>query len=476
MILRKHLCVAFVAIFMGIAAQGIASAQSKEPGDCASSARLPQGATRVYIALRNGVDGSGKSMADARDGSNPVAFDTILRCYSEGCSNPAPPQRPVAKTENLTVCLGPGTFATLGNYDFMIGIPHTNPAGFTVGKGWKIHGAGKDKTIIKLSDYLAIRSQKNPQNLPENTGTNLVFGTNSDQASGVEISDLTIDGSYPELKSRSRAQGLSALGLEAIHLRSDLGGNWIHDVNAINLSTEIGAINMRWEAFPVWIVSVNNTSPEQNHGNLIENVTMSQPYGTVCTAIAIANATAEVRNNMVQGYQIGYGGWILGGTVFHDNTAINTEYGFNIDSLANRGVRIENNRIIHPRKYGFVVGGDGTYENFKFLNNTVEIDNSGVTAFVFRGNVTGAIVSGNKILADNSSGARATAIRNVATNKPNSGNIYQSNEIASRMAIIFNAPSQKSQNCFFGNRDERGSPLKDLPDNHNGPCIAADSH
>ena len=478
MILRKHLCVAFVAAFMGIAAQGVANAQSKESEDCISpAARLPQAATRIYIAFRNGKDGSGISVADARDGSTVTAFDTILRCYSEGCSDPNS-GKPVAKTDNLIVCLGPGTFSTLGNYDFIINVPHTNPAGFTIGKGWKVHGAGKDKTTLKLSAYLPITNAQNPQNMPLDTGVNLVLGTNSDAASGIEVSDLTIDGNYPELKSRSRLHGLRALGLDAIHLRSDLGGNWIHDVNAINLAAEVGAINIRWEAFPVWIVSMDRSKPAQNRGNIIENVTMRRHFGDVCTAIAIANATADVRNNLVDGYQIGYGGWDLGETVFHDNTAINTEYGFNIDSLMNHGVRIERNKIIHPRKYGFVVGGGGTYANFKFLNNILQVDGSGVIGFVFQGNVTGAIIAGNKILADNPSAAHATAIRNLSGKGagPNSNNIFQSNQIAGGMAIVFNAPSQKSQNCFFGNRDERGNALKDLPDSHNGPCVAGDSY
>src|SRR5947209_17473572 len=56
--------------------------------DCFAQAKfLPPGTTRVYIALRNGRDGSGSSMADARDGSTVSAFDTILRCYSEGCTD-----------------------------------------------------------------------------------------------------------------------------------------------------------------------------------------------------------------------------------------------------------------------------------------------------------------------------------------------------------------------------------------------------
>jgi hypothetical protein len=414
-------------------------------------------------------------MADARDGSTVTRFDTILRCYSEGCSDPKNPRNSVAKTENLTVCLGPGTFSTLGAYDYLINIPHTKPAGFTIGKGWKIHGVGKDKTVMKLSDYLPIRDAKNPQNMPVNSGIGLVFGTNSDGASGIEISDLTIDGNYPELKSRARQNGVTALTLEVIHLRSDMGGHRIHDVNVVNAAAEIGAISPRWEAFPIWILSADRSKPGQDRDNIIENVSVKQSVCLVCTFICVANATAEVRNNVVESVQIAYGGWDLAGGSFHDNTAINTDYGFNIDSLVNNGVTIERNKIVHPRKFGFVVGGETTFANFKFLDNTVQIDKSGVIGFVFRGNVTGAVITGNKVMADNSAGARATAFKNFPATRqsgPNHNNIYQSNQIGSGMSLVFQGSSQKSQNCFFDNRDERGNPHKDLRENHGGPCVA----
>lgn len=460
-------------IFFAFALLSCGFATAITSTDCLTApTAVPTGTSRVYIALRNGIDGSGKSMADARDGSTVAAFDTILRCFSEGCTDPQQPQTAVAKTANLIVCLGPGTFLTLGNYDYLIDIPHTNPVGFTIGKGWRIHGSGKDKTVLKLSDYLRISAPGNLQNMPENVGTNVVLSTNSDDASGVEISDLTIDGNYPDLKSRSRAQGLRAIGLEAIHLRSDGGRNWIHDVNVIRLGLEIGQIGVRWEAFPILITSINNKSPDKNRDNIIENVTMTQSFGGVCTSIAIANGVADVRNNVVEGYGIGYGGWSLGETVFHDNTAINTDYGFNIDSLVNRGVRIENNRIIHPRSYGFVVCGGGTYANFKFLNNTVHIDNAGVVGFILQGNVTGALVSGNKILVDRPD-IHAIAIRSfsgVTKYNPNSNNIFQNNQIANGLSVDFGTPALKSQDCFFDNRDERGNRRQGLPDNHNGPC------
>ena len=207
---------------------------------------------------------------------------------------------------------------------------------------------------------------------------------------GIEISDLTIDGNYPVLKSRARQNGIKALTLEVIHLRSNMGGHQIHDVNVINSAAEIGSINPRWEAFPVWILSVDRSRPGQDRDNIIENVSMRQSVCILCTSICVANATAEVKNNVVEGVQIAYGGWDLAGGSFHDNTAINTEYGFNIDSLVNNGVTIERNKIVHPRKYGFVVGGGGTFANFKFLDNTVQIDKSGVIGFAFDGDVTGA--------------------------------------------------------------------------------------
>jgi hypothetical protein len=471
-----HKAVAALLITLAVFTQGRAASTlageakptqiNSSVSDCSAQAKsLPQGTARVYIALRNGQDGSGSSMSDARDGSTVTAFDTILRCYSEGCTDSQNPKKSVPKTENLTVCLGPGTFSTLGAYDYLIAIPHTNPAGFTIGKGWKIHGAGKDKTVVKLSDYLPITDAKNLQHMPVNSGIGLVFGTNSDSASGIEISDLTIDGNYPELKSRARQNGVTALTLEVIHLRSDLGGHRIHDMNVVNAAAEIGAINARWEAFPIWILSVDRSKPGQDRDNIIENVSMKQSVCLVCTAICVANATAEVRNNLVEGVQIGYGGWDLAGGSFHDNTAINTDYGFNIDSLVNNGVTIERNKIVHPRKFGFVVGGETIFANFKFLDNTVQIDRSGAIGFVFRGNVTGAVIAGNKVVADNSAGAHATAFKNYPATRqsgPNHNNTYQSNQISSGMSLVFQGSSQKSQNCFFDNRDERGNPRKDM--------------
>jgi hypothetical protein len=302
-----------------------------------------------------------------------------------------------------------------------------------------------------------------------------VFSTNSDAASGIEISDLTIDANYPKLKAQAKQEGIKALNLEAIHLRSNEGGHWIHHVNVINTSGEVGGMAGKFETFPVWIVSMQpNSSPSQNHGSIIENVTMSQFHGGLCTAIAVANAVAEVRNNSVDGYQIGYGGWSMGQVWFHDNVAIGGEYGFNIDSLNNDGVRIESNQIIAPKKFGFVIGGGGTYTNFRIANNTVQIKDGGVSGILFQGNVTKSVVIGNTF---QSAGGNSLAIKSYSPGRqtgPNENNMYQSNQINSSLKTVFNAPSQQSKNCFFGNVDEHGNPRKDIRDNHTGPCVAGE--
>jgi hypothetical protein len=439
--------------------------------DCSAPvSALPAGTTRVYIALRNGHDGSGKSPSDARDGSSAADFDRILRCYSEGCSDPDP-KKAVARTENLIVCLGTGKFESKGAYDYVVNMPHRRQEGFTLGKGWRVHGAGIDRTTIQLAAYYAPESPENPQNLKPGTAQGVVFATNSDDASGIEISDLTVDANYPGLKPQGKGAGIGKLNLDAILLRSDRGRNWIHDIHVMHTSGEIT------EAFPVEIVSMRlSNPPTANNGNLVERVRISDFGGGECTSIAVANAVAEVRNNVVEGLQIGYGGWIMGASWFHDNVTMDTEYGFNIDSLANHDVRIERNRIVHPRKYGIVVGGGGTYANFKIAENTIQIDKAGVIGLVFRGNVTGAVVSGNKFIAEN--GVKATAVKSYSQEwsaGPNVDNVFQSNRISKGLRAEFKGLSWKGRNCVYGNLDEREKPSRELSDNQLGPCAGAAS-
>jgi hypothetical protein len=458
-------------------ATGHPSAPSAAPisTDCTVTASaLPEGATRIYIALRGGVDGTGQSADDARDGSTAARFDAILRCYAEGCSGPPGKGKTIPVTQDLIVCLAPGTFQTMGKYDAMTDVPHLTQQGFTLGKGWKIHGKGPALTTLQLSSYLSVTDPGNPQNLPVGTGAGVVLSTTSHSVSGVEISDLTIDGNYPALKHTARENGIVALNIEAIHLWSARGGNWVHNVNVINAAGEIGALSGKWETFTVWIVSaMPNSTPADSKGNVIENVTMSQFGGGACTAIAIANSEAEVRSNTVTGYQIGYGGWSMGQVHFKDNVATDTAYGFNVDSLSNDGASIESNQINGPRNYGMVIGGGGSYRNLIISSNTISLGVPGSSGLLFQGNVTNSTLAGNSFLAERSA-AGAVAIRNFSNGAAagaNGRNVYQSNKIDSSLRVVFEAPSQRLLNCAFANRDEQGRPRGDLPDTQSVPCI-----
>jgi hypothetical protein len=284
--------------------------------------RVPKGYARIFIADRaDGKSGSGVA-SDPFDGSTAQKLDTLLRTRSE------------AGVTNLVVCIGPGTLQTEGTYDYVVGVGHLNKtqfSGFTVNRGWKVHGERMDRTILKLRDLY----------LDPSTGRYAVghiISTYDSDSYGVEVSDLTLDDNYPALKPQYKAD----LQPEAVSLRSTLGQHWIHNVHVMNAAGE-------WtEAFPVEISSTAKTSTEST-GNIVDHVTMDHWASGKCTAIAIANAVAEVRYNTVIGHQIAYGGWQMSDVHFHDNYAVDTVYGFNIDSLDNRGVVINHNQIVCPQ-------------------------------------------------------------------------------------------------------------------------------
>src|SRR6267142_4602572 len=339
--------------------------------------------SRIYIAYPFNLGGAGLRFNDS-DITTADKFDSILRVYS---GNPAATPA-VAPQDHLVVCIGPGTFQTRGNYDFVINIKHTSNRGFAVGPYWKIHGFGTSATTLQLADFL-----ENPPapGLPPRTNT--VLATVSDSSPGIEVSDLTIDDNFPILRQTATGMGMNLLNLQAVALRSDQGGHWIHNINVINAAGYVS------EAFPFQIMSVNNSSPSQ--GNVIEYVTMSAWGGGSCTAIVMANAIGSVRFNVVDGYEKGFGGWSMGQVWMYDNFALNTSYGFNIDSLNNDGVNIWFNEIRHPLSYGIVVGSPGgQFSNFGIIYNTISIASDSVTGIVLGGNVTNSIVGRNNIIAD----------------------------------------------------------------------------
>lgn len=455
--------------------------------DCTGA--VPAQFTRIYIGApsHRGTQ-SGTSADDPLDGTTADKFDTILRTIAEG-HRPAWGTQSQIAPDNLIVCIGPGVFETNGQYDWRAYLGHTQGAlnsGFTVERNWKIHGHGKDQTLLRLASVVTGLFVGNDGSEVLG-GQNTAIGTHSVDASGVEVSDLTIDANHDTL---NRSTGLP-LDLSAIALRSVQGGHWIHDVNVIGASGDLGDLSAPLENFPVLIwgeTQPGNTSQSLN--NVIENVNLTDPGkpvendrypGGALSGIVVANAAGEIRNNLVEGYEIGYGGWSMGPTAwFHDNTAKNTRYGFNADSFDNIGVILESNKIIHPAAYGIVIGGSSPLQQFagwRVLNNTITLDSPNAVGIVLRGQVRGAFFSGNTVLVDAPGVTRAAAIWSYpsAPGVMNNENVYSDNQFDSSLQMNFSADPNFNSDCRFGNRDLEGRPLPEFPDNSHGlgACVSA---
>ena len=120
----------------------------------------------------------------------------------------------------------------------------------------------------------------------------------------------------------------------------------------------------------------------------------------------------------------------MGKMSFHDNTATNTAYGFNIDSLENEQVIITHNQIIHPREYGIVVGGGGHYANFEISDNTFQINSRSVTPILLQGNVTNARIERNTFIADSPAHSNMKTI--VTKGRGNQSNTDNANKVVTR--------------------------------------------
>jgi hypothetical protein len=330
----------------------------------------------------------------------------------------------------------------------------TNPAGFTVNRGWRVHGTAMDKTVLRLSDLYV-----NPSTPRSVLG--LIIGTYDLDSFGVELSDLSLDDNYPALKGRYKVD----LQLQAVFLQSNRGQHWIHNVHVMNSAGEVA------EDFPVEIGS-QSQNPLDSDGNIVEYVTMDHWFGGECTAIAIANASAEVRYNTVTGYWGGYGGWHMSNVNFHNNYAIQTVYGFNIDSLENNGVVISNNQIVHPRAYGVVIGGIGQFRNFYITKNTITMASVGpgstLLALIMQSNLSGARVTANRIILDQSlPPTNMFGVFEKGTN--NMGNVFQGNQISSSFRN-----SIKSTICAYGNVSENNTALSGLGNTQTIPCFSGE--
>ncbi len=440
---------------------------------------VPQGFTRIFIGA-SAHNGSGTSFDDPLDGSTAEKFDTILSSISLGQQPNWGSQAKIAQ-QNLIVCLTSGTFHTNGQYDWAISKGHTagSTLGFTVEKNWKIHGRGINQTKLQLASYFP-DTFVDAQGNTFSGGRNVAIGTHSSNASGVEISDLTIDANHDGLTS----PGSVPLDMQGIVLRSLEGGHWIHGVNVIGASGDLGVLNIAYETFAVQIWGHSSPpDPQQSTGNIIEHVNVIQPGlavvsgsqpGGAMDGIIVNNAVAEIKNNLVDGYLVGYGGWNMGAVQFHDNISRNTQYGFNADSFNNVGVVVQSNQFVQPSSYGIVIGGGSSsvsFSNWTVANNTIQLGNSGSAGIVLRGQVQNSTFSGNTISSVNGAhGMTAIWSYQAVSGVANVDNAFQQNGIDRTLGMSFAQDPNFNTNCRFQNHDLQGQPLADFPDNSSAKC------
>lgn len=447
--------------------------------DCAVST-VPADFTRIFIgAPARGGQQSGVSASDPLDGTSADKFDTILRTIAEG-------QRPTWGTQknippqNLIVCLDRGTFQTNGQFDWVIDLGHTQGSsrGFTVEKNWKIHGRGVNRTSLQLIGYLP-QQYLDTNGSAFNGGRNLVIGTHSDESSGVEISDMTIDANHDRL---TPAGGIP-LNLEGISLRSFAGNHWIHNVNVSGTSGDAGYRNIDYEVFAVHLYGSSlPDSSSQSTGNLIESVTVAKPGrpmtansppGGIMDGIVVNSAVTEIRNNDVEGYYIAYGGWAMNQVWFHDNISRNSSYGFNADSSSNKGVIVQSNHFVHPALYGMVVGGfvpGQIFSNWNISNNSIQLNTTGSIGIALPGELQNSFFSGNTIQSDGGNNLTAILSFSATSGLTNFNNTFQDNHIDSSTRIDFSQDPNFNTNCRFQNRDLQGNPIPVFPDNSGSAC------
>ncbi len=443
---------------------------------------VPANFTRIFIGSpARGGQQAGTSADDPLDGTSADKFDTILRTIAEGQQPTWGTQKNIPP-ENLIVCLASGTFQTNGQSDWIIDVGHTkgSPRGFTVEKNWKIHGRGVNHTKLRLASYVEDQ-YVDDHGASFTGGSNVVVGTHSDNASGVELSNMTIDANHDQLAFGSG----TPLNLEGVVLRSITGKHWIHDINIVGGSGDLGLKNIIYESFALLIwgsAPVSNSN--QSTGNLIENVsvtkpgrpmTRNSPSGGSMDGIVVNNAVTEIRNNVVEDYYIAYSGWSMNQVWFHDNISRNTAYGFNADSFTNIGVTLQSNQFLHPTKYGIIIGGDRaaqTFSNWNVFNNTVMLNASGTIALGIRGQVQNSSFTDNTIQPDSGTAHNLTAIFSYssANGVANFSNKFQSNHIGDSIRIDFSQDPNFNTNCRYQNRDLQGRPIPGFPDNSGSQC------
>lgn len=286
----------------------------------------------VWIAIREDRKRGSGTAEDPFDGSTQAKFDALLHARS------------IANTTNITIHLGPGIFQTTGSKTWASG-------GFFVGPGWKIIGVGMYNTTVQLSAYPSAAGAN---------GTIVLDTSNTLNAAGAEVRDLTVDCNWSNLGAASGTK-ISAVSLHGNDCK-------IQRVRAINAygNNAAGA-----ESFPLVVGNYTTGGNYQNvTGALIENCVVSNfqgDYGTALFITADPSSTATTSGRMV-GNRVFGPGYISGKTGLQGigaagngieavgNVISGCSHGLNIDTGSIDNFYVHNNFFYSCSAYGVHIG------------------------------------------------------------------------------------------------------------------------
>jgi hypothetical protein len=263
--------------------------------------------------------------------------------------------------EGLEVKLGPGTYPTLGNANYVGGVqePQGGWQGWRCRSGWKISGAGPNLTHLKITQTWLHYSDPNINGC---TGISSTYSDNQD----ITVERLSVDCNTHEIgNNQSNISGVTLYGSG-------------HTISRVNVYRPCGRSTTAQinENFPIHIAC----NSRESKGNLIESCKVLEFAGGTGGKITISNnnnngnspitwTSGVVRNCTVIGSQIGFGGWGMKSVVFENCRTENCNYGVNIDSNRNEAVVIEDCKFIGCIQYGIVAAAA---TGWKINRNTID--------------------------------------------------------------------------------------------------------
>ncbi len=274
----------------------------------------------------NGVYGNG-TLACPFDGSTQTKFDSVMHYLSD---DPSP-------FHHSTIHLLAGTYQTLGS-----------SARYSAGLGWRLQdgqkllGSGIDNTIIRLVTPAPTQSY--------------LIGCYPLYASGIEVSDMTLDANYTPADGAVSYGGMELTGT----------GNAARRVKVTNVAWA-GAQEVYGITFDCGGTGTTNNS----EGNIIEECEVYVAAGQNCDGLAFNGGPTQ---------------WISG--IMRNNRVVFSDtYGMGINGAWMRNTLIEGNYI--RGSVSGIYGDTGGYTNVVVAHNVFENCCEGIFLLnAFRQNMT----------------------------------------------------------------------------------------